>query len=146
MKISKNSFESREHIVVEQKGQRFLIDWFAADLYWIMLDYAPKSSFIVTKNTPLFWEFFTNLFATHHFKNNTLIWLSEARLEEESSILKITKGKDYFRIKFIQGDHDYLAKARNICPICFCLSGSNHQEIANAFSNFLHKLLSRDYN
>jgi len=150
MKIYKNTFNGREQIIVEVTSNKssicdkFILGWFAADLYLIMPDYRPNNHFTITKSCVL-WEFFDGLFSKYHFKNNTFIWISEARLASESSILKITKGKDFFRIRFIQGENDYLAKARNICPICFCLSGSRNQEIANEFSNLLHQLLSRDY-
>lgn len=143
MKICKNTFNGREQIIIEDNNCKFIMGWFGADLYWIMPNYTPNSPFIITEDFIL-WEFFDTLFSKHHFKNNTLIWISEARLPSESSYLKITKGTASFRVRFIQGKNDYLAKARNICPICFCLSGSKHQEIANEFSNLLHKLLSRD--
>lgn len=143
MKIFKETLDKRDQIIVENNQSKFIISWFAADLYWIMLDYTPQNSFIVTKDTPYLWDFFVSLFSKYHFKNNTFIWISEARLEAESSTLKITKGKDYFRIRFIQGKNDFLAKARNICPVCFCLSGSKNQEIANEFSILLHTIFKQ---
>lgn len=143
MKIYKNSYDNYEQIIIESTSDKFIMGWFGADLYWIMTNYTPNTHFTIEKNCIL-WDFFDMLFSKYHFKNNTLIWISEARPANESSKLKITKGKDFFRIRFIQGENDYLAKARNICPICFCLSGSKNQDIANEFSYLLHKLLSRD--
>jgi len=144
MKIYENILEEQEQIIVESNNRKFIIGWFGADLYWVMPDYSPNNHFTITKDCIL-WGFFKSLFSKYHFKNNTFTWVSEARLPNESSTLKITKGKDFFRIRFIQGEDDYLARASNICPICFCLSGSRNQEIANEFSNLLHELLSRDY-
>lgn len=142
MKISKDTLKNQ--VIVESNMHKFVIGWFAADLYWIMPEYTANNSFVVKRDTPFLWDFFNSLFSINHFPNNTFMWKSEARLESESSTLKVTKGKEHFKIRFIQNDNDYLAKFRNICPICFCLSGSRNQKIANEFSNLLHNILSRD--
>lgn len=144
MKIYKETVNNRQHIIVQNGNDKFVIGFYGSDLYMIMLDYVTNNKFTITQDVPYLFDFFKNLFNAHHFKNNTFIWLSEARLPENSSSLKITKGKNYFRIRFIQGERDYLAKARGICPVCFCLSGSRNQEIANSFSIMLNELLARD--
>ena len=143
MEIIKRTNNSREEILITSGNIKYIMGWYGSDLYWIMPNYVPNNRFNVTCDTPYLWEFLEKLFKENHFKNNTFIWISEARLEKESSFLKITKGKNSFNIRFIQGENDYLAKVRNICPICFCLSGSRKQEIANSFSNLLHKILNQ---
>ena len=144
MKIYKETLNERRELVVQSGDNEFIIGYFGSDLYWIMLDYVPNNKFTITEDMPYLFDFLNDLFCTEHFKNNTFVWLSEARLPENSSSLKITKGMNFFRIRFIQNENDYLAKARNICPICFCLSGSRNQKIANKFSIMLNKLLTRD--
>lgn len=145
MRIYKQIVDNRNEIVVYNNKGKFIIGWFGTDLYWIMPEYISSNCFTIKKDVPYLFEFFEKLFSTHHFKNNTFIWLCEAGLPENSSTLKITKGKSFYRIRFIQNPKDIIAHARNICSICFCLSGSKNQEIANEFSILLHELLSRDY-
>lgn len=144
MQLYKNVVDGKEEIIVESKNQKFVIGWYGSDLYWIMLDYLPNNKFTITKDVPCLFDFLDKLFTAEYFKNNTFIWLSEARIPKNSSSLKITKGKNHFRIRFIQGENDILAKAKHICPICFCLSGSRNQRIADKFSLLLHELLNRD--
>lgn len=146
MKIYKETLNARKQIIIQDGDNKFIIGFFGSDLYWIMLDYVPDNKFTIKKNSPYLFKFLENLFGKEHFKNCTFTWFSEARLPENSSGLKITKGKDFYRIKFFQNDNDYLAKTRNICPVCFCLSGSRNQKIANKFSIMLNELITRDFN
>ena len=146
MKIYKQTLNERSQIVVQDGKNKFIIGFFGSDVYWIMLDYIPDNKFTIKKNCTYLFNFIESLFSTEHFKNCTFTWLSEARLPENSSSLKITKGQDFYRIKFIQHEGDFLAKAQNICPICFCLNGSRNQQVANKFSILLNELLTRDFN
>jgi len=146
MKIYKQTLNERSQIVVQDGKNKFIIGFFGSDVYWIMLDYIPDNKFTIRKNCTYLFNFLESLFSTEHFKNCTFTWLSEARLPENSSSLKITKGQDFYRIKFIQHEGDFLAKAQNICPICFCLNGSRNQQVANKFSIMLNELLTRDFN
>ena len=143
MKIYKRIIDDKPEIIVEDRNKQFVMGWWCNDVYWIMTNYTPGASFTLKEADEPIFSFLIKMFRTEHFSNNTFTWLSEARAPEESSSLKITKGKDYFRIRFIQGEGDFLAKARNICPICFCLSGSRKQEIANNFSLLLQELINR---
>ena len=144
MTLTKATNGTKEHIIVESSGKKFIIGWFGSDLYWVMLDYTPNNKFLVTEKTSELWEFLTTLFKENYFKNCTLTWSSEAGVDRADNKLKITKGENYFKIRFFQGKNDTLSKSTNTCPICFCLSGSKHQEIANEFSNFLHTILNSD--
>lgn len=146
MKIYKQTLNERSQIVVQDGKNKFIIGFFGSDVYWIMLDYIPDNKFTIKKNCTYLFNFLESLFSTERFKNCTFTWLSEARLPENSSSLKITKGQDFYRIKFIQHEGDFLAKAQNICPICFCLNGSRNQQVANKFSILLNELLTRDFN
>lgn len=143
MTIYTEIIDGQKQVAVEFKGKKFIMGWFEGDLYWIMQNYEP-AYFLITENTPYFYEFFTNLFKDYYFKNYTLIWSSEAGVDSAPNKLKITKGENYFKIRFFQGETDALSKATNTCPICFCLSGSKHQNITNKFSNFLHTILNSD--
>ena len=143
MNIYKETVDGRKQVAVESRGKKFIMGWFAGDLYWIMQNYEP-AYFLITKKAPYFYDFFTKLFKEYHFKNCTLTWSSEAGIDRADNKLKITKGENYFKIRFYQGETDTLSKATNTCPICFCLSGSKHQRIANEFSNFLHTILNSD--
>jgi len=145
MKIYKESIDNREQIVVQANNSKFIMGFFACDVYWIMPDYIHNNKFTVKKSDSYLFEFIDDLFSKHHFKNCTFNWLSEARLPQNSSSLKITKGIDFYRIKFIQSPNDYMARLRNICPICFCLSGSRNPEIATKFGIMLNEILTRDF-
>lgn len=144
MTLTKARNEGNEHIIVESSGNKFLIGWFGSDLYWIMLNYTPNNKFIVTKGSTKLWDFLTTLFKEYNFKNCTFTWNSEAGIDRKNNKLKITKGNNYFKIRFFQDENDTLSQATNTCPICFCLSGSKRQDIANTFSIFLHTLLNSD--
>ena len=143
MNIYKETVDGRKQVAVESRGKKFIMGWFAGDLYWIMQNYEP-AYFLITKKTPYFYDFFEKLFKEYHFKNCTLTWSSEAGIDRTDNKLKITKGENYFKIRFFQGENDNLSKSTNTCPVCFCLSGSKHQKIANEFSSFLHTLLNSD--
>ena len=145
MKIYKETVEDRKQIIVQSGDNKFIMGFWGADLYWIMPEYTANNKFTVTQDVPYLFNFLKDLFATERFKNNTFIWLSEAYSPENSSSLKITKGKDFYRIKFIRSEGDFLARFMNTCSICFCLSGSRNQRIANNFSIFLNELLTRDF-
>lgn len=145
MKIYKEVLDGKKQIVIRHHENKFIIGIFNSGLYWIMLDYIPENNFTIKRNNTELFEFIDNLFLTEHFNNCTFNWLSESSLSEHSSSLKITKGKDYYRIKFIQNPNDSLAKEKNICPICFCLNGSKNPNITNKFTIMFNQLLNRDF-
>lgn len=144
MTFIKSKSNSKEYIIVKDKKLKFIIFCYEDKLYWIMLDYIPNNRFIVTKDCPIFWEFLTVLFHENHFKNCTFLWNSANETDNLNNRLKITKGENYFTIKFLQSSKDNALNFPNACPICFCLSGSRKPRIAESFSIFLHKLLNSD--
>lgn len=139
MKIYIDILDGKKRLIIQQGKNKFVIGFYGSDLYWIMLDYIPNTEFIVKSDCSKLFKFLDELFTIENFESNTFTWISEARLHENSSTLKITKDKDSYRITFIQNETDYLAKARNICPICFCLSGSRNPKIASMFAIMLNE-------
>ena len=144
MTIHKQLVENKQEVVVKSKEQKFVMGWFAGDLYWIMPDYTINNKFVVKEDDTILWEFFTKLFKENYFKNCTFIWRSEAGNARSGNRLKITQGLNHFKIRFIQGENDVISKSQNTCAVCFCLSGSRKPKIAEAFSNLLHKLINSD--
>jgi len=139
MKIYIDALDGKKRLIIEDGENKFIIGFYGSDLYWIMIDYIPNIEFNVKKDCPKLFKLLDELFTIGNFESNTFTWISEARLPENSSTLKITKDKDSYRITFIQNETDYLAKARNICPICFCLSGSRNLKIASMFAIMLNE-------
>ena len=146
MKIYVDILDNKKRLIVQEGENKFIIGFYGSDLYWIMINYIPNTKFTVKKDCYILFNFLNELFTVGRFKNCTFTWVSEAHLLKNSSMLKITKGKDFYRIKFIQNSDDHMAKFRNICPVCFCLSGSRNQKIANMFAIMLNETLSRDFN
>lgn len=141
--------KDKQYVVKNDKDE-FLIGYFGSDLYWIMPKYHDNNQFIITNNENQFYTMLLSIFKymkkrkSPQLKGNVFTWLSEARLPENSSSLIITKQENAFVIQFIQNPNDHLGVARNTCSICFCLSGSRNQSVANEFSIMNHKLLERD--
>ena len=74
------------------------------------------------------------------------IWYSEAYGEiEEAHKLIITKLDNLFSIKFYLNPNNQLFNISGNCPICFCLSGSRNQKIANLFSEMFLEYQYSDY-
>lgn len=142
MIVTKEYFEGKKVINITDKKDQFHISIYGSDLYWIMTDYHDGNEFFINNTDTKFYNALKDLFREIEkrdykylplYTKNTLKWLSEARQPEESSTLEIVKGDYFFIIRFIRGEKDHLAKARNICPICFALSGSRNPGIAAAF-------------
>lgn len=126
-----------------ENGNTFIINYAGGDLYWVMLNYYKDNQFIVTKDDKLLFFQFKKIFkeikkydkSTPKLLNdNCFEWISEAYgLEEEANNLTITKYDDKFIIKFYQNPNNPFIN-KDMCAICFCLSGSRNQNIATAFS------------
>lgn len=135
---------------VKHGNDEFIIGYFGADLYWVMLDYHAGNKFIITKENSKLYEFLKNMFKFMRERNepelegNVFYWLSEARQPEESNHMTITQLKDKFVVQFFQNPNDYISRASKTCAICFCLSGSKNWDIASMFSAKTHKLLAGD--
>lgn len=133
-----------------EDGNTFIIHYAGGDLYWVMLNYHKDNQFIVTKDDKILFSQLTQLFkeikkydkSTPKLLNdNCFKWISEAYgLEEESNNLTITKYDDKFIIKFYQNSNNPFNN-KDICAICFCLSGSRNQNITTAFSVMFQQYL-----
>lgn len=126
-----------------EDGNTIIIHYAGGDLYWTMLNYNKDNEFIVTKDDKLLFSQLEKIFkeikkydkfTPKLLNDNCFEWISEAYgLEEESNKLTITKYDDKFIIKFYQNPNNPFNN-KDICAICFCLSGSRNQNIATAFS------------
>lgn len=148
MKFIKNS-ENNELVLINELGDKFIVHYVGLDLYFTMLDYRENNEFIIRQNDELFLEF-ENLFK--EIKNNDnqipklinndcFTWISESYgIYENQNKLTILKENDRFIIKFYQNpNREFIRK--DLCPICFCLSGSKNQNVAILFSIMFQKLI-----
>lgn len=77
--------------------------------------------------------------------DNKFIWISEDYGEyEKANRLTITELDDSYIIQFYNNPNRMFGNAK-VCPICFCLSGSKNQNIANAFAMMFNNIISEKY-
>jgi len=145
MKILKNVINEHKYelTLIDNQNNTFNIHYAGADLYWSMNNYFDGNEFTVAKEDNIFhdqlerlfciiqkYDRYKNLLVNDHFE-----WISEAYgITEEAHKLTITKINDSFKIRFFQNKNNPFC-LKDFCSICFCLSGSRNQEIANAFSS-----------
>lgn len=152
IKINVNRDEY-ELSISNEKNDKFIMHYAAGDLYWTMFDYHSDNEFCISKEDKTLYtkleELFNIIRINDNLSGNLLIgncfeWVSEAYgLKEDANRLKIIREEDKFTISFFQNS-DRLFGRRDICAICFCLSGSNYQDIANAFSIMLHEYFEEE--
>lgn len=143
MDIIKNNNEEIQFII-NYNDNKFIIHYAACDLYWTMINYNLNNEFVVTKDDHLFYSLLDNLFIKlidlNLLNNDCFTWISEAYgLKKNNNQLTILKNNDSYIIKFYQNPNKMFQR-KDVCAICFCLSGSNYQEIANYFSLMFHEL------
>lgn len=140
--------------VFDDENRGFTIFWTAADLYWLFEDYYDDNEFIISKEDGELFLEFQNLFKiikqhdNEHkpvLNENTFNWGSESYsyMEgEDKNKLMITEEQEKYIIHFMKNPKERCdpPPAYRNCSICFCLSGSRNQKIANAFSIMLHNL------
>lgn len=138
---------NKKHFTIQNDNDKFIIGYFGADLYWIMLDYHEDNKFVIAKEQTQFYNILKRLFnfmeneQVPQLKGNVFNWISEARQEDESNHMTITKCKNAFVIHFVQNPNDFFSVAAKTCAICFCLNGSRNQYVSSMFSIATHKLL-----
>jgi hypothetical protein len=130
--------------LANEEGNSMTIEYGGADLYWIMNNYHDNNLFKITPQDNFLFLQMDELFKqiakyddpyNKVLNNNCFEWISEAYgLPEEANKLTIKKKQNSYEISFFNNPN-YSFKNKNICCICFCLSGSQHQEIAYAFSS-----------
>jgi hypothetical protein len=141
--IRENNDNCDELLVVNDQGNVFRIHYAGGDLYWTMIDYVKDNEFVVGKEDFDFYKGLENIFSLLGDSISCFEWFSESYGEKENAnklfINKIDKG---FCIKFFQNPNRDINR-KDICSICFCLSGSRCQNIANEFSLMFHRLSSK---
>lgn len=150
MNITINEIDKKrtELIIENEDGNKFKIHYAAGDIYWTMLNYHQNNKFIITPEDEILYQQMEELFyiIEHNenkfftlLKNNTFHWLSENYgLNEVSNLLTIVKEDNKYIINFQQHPHSF---NKSICAICFCLSGSRNQKVANSFSYMFYNCI-----
>lgn len=133
----------------KDENDEFLIHFGGSDLYFTMYNYHEDNQFIITKDDYIY-DMFSELFEivlkekkpwNNIIENNTIIWYSESYgVKENANKLFITKYDDVFIIKFYLNKNSYMAN-KNVCPVAFCLSGSNYQSIPNFLAIKLNEIM-----
>lgn len=136
--------------LINESGNKMVIQFAGADLYWTKLDYCDNEEFIISSSDEPLFFYLENIFNRIEeydisypklLNNNTFEWISEAYgIPEESNKLTITKETDRYVIKFFQNPNN-IFNVKNLCSVCFCLSGSRNPSIASMFSIMLHECL-----
>jgi hypothetical protein len=130
---------SKELLLISENGYKFRIHYAACDLYWTMINYDENNEIIVKKNDLVLYKEIEKIFDLIG-DISELEWYSEAYGEiEDANKLFISKKNDQFAIKFFQNPNR-IVNRKGLCPICFCLSGSMFQNVANEFSLMFHRL------
>jgi len=154
MTILKNNSKERKNeiVLIDNEDKKIVIHYAGGDLYWTMLNYNSDNIFYITKNEKELYFEMEELFEAIklndniYFKllnNNTFEWISEAYgTVEEQNKLTITKEENTYIIKFYQNPNRLGNK--NLCPICFCLSGSRNLMIVGAFSKMYHNIINQN--
>ena len=141
---------SNKKFIVEQGEDEFVISYFGADHYWVMLNYHENNKFVITKKQEKLYEGLQTIFKfmkirkEPQLKDNVFNWLCEASLPEVSNHMTIKKERNRFIVEFFQNPNNYISVAHKTCGICFCLSGSRNPSVATMFSARAHKLLAGD--
>ena len=138
----------------QDNNDEFLIHFGGADLYFTMNNYYNENKFIITKEDYIYFMI-NEMFSIAQkekkpwndiFENNSLIWYSESYgTKENANRLIITKDNDAFIIKFYLNKNSYMAN-RNICPVSFCLSGSEFPNISNYLAITLNQIMRDEFN
>ncbi len=141
-------------VVTNEKNDQFTICYGGADLYWFMDNYnfEDNNGFTITEDDKKFYSLLKKTFRKIEkyddpkkptIINNTFTWLSEAEgLLETQNILTIIRRSNAFTIRFYRNPLNFSPK--NTCYVCFCLSGSRNQKIANAFSEMFMQYRTKD--
>ena len=138
----------------KDENDEFLIHFGGSDLYFTMNNYHEDNQFIITIDDYIY-DMFSELFEialkekkpwNDIFENNSLIWCSESYgTKENANRLIITKYDDVFIIKFYLNKNSFMAN-KNVCPVAFCLSGSEYPSISNYLAITLNKIMRNEFN
>lgn len=123
------------------------------DFYFTMFNYHNNNQFIIDKDNELY-IYFEHLFIDikkndkpydKMLNDNQFVWLSESYGEyKDANKLSITRTDESFIIQFYNNSNKIFGNSK-ICPICFCLSGSKNQNIANVFAIMFNNIIIEKY-
>lgn len=140
--------------IKKDNANEFQMKFEGSDFYFVMYNYQDDNKFVISKDNELY-IYFKNLFNdirindnqyNRMLNENKLIWISEDYGEyENANRLIITKLDNSFIINFYNNPNKMFGNAK-VCPICFCLSGSKNQNIANAFAMMFNDIISEKCN
>jgi len=137
----------RELILINEIGDKFTMHYAGQDFYWTMFDYHAGNEFIISKDDEIIFSEMEKLFNviikkdnpySSLLKDSCFEWISESYgVPEESNKLTIKKTDNKYIINFFQSPKKAFFR-KDICSVCFCLSGSRNREISTAFSIMFH--------
>jgi len=133
-----------EKLIINNDDRYFKIFFAGSDVYFTMDDYneenASDNRFVINHDNILY-DYLEELFNNHLKGQKVLEWYSEAygKIETQNK-LTITREKKQYIIDFFQNKEN-LFNLKGTCYVCFCLSGSNNQKIANYFGKMLNELI-----
>ena len=142
-----------KHIIVLKKdnGDEMQMSFEGADFYFTMYNYHDDNEFVIEEENELY-VYFKKIFTEIRINdkpydrllnNNQFVWIGEDYGEyENANRLTITEQDDCYIIHFYNNPNKIFANAK-ICPICFCLSGSKNQKIANSFAIMFNNIISK---
>lgn len=144
--------ENEKHIIKLSKDNDEMKTKFeGADLYFVMYNYHDDNKFVISDDNDLY-AYFKNLFNEIRINDNPydkmlndnkFIWISEDYGEyENANRLTITELDNSYIIQFYNNPNRMFGNVK-VCPICFCLSGSKNQNIANAFAMMFNNIVSQ---
>lgn len=146
------SVEIEENGIILTNGyhHQFQMHYAGGDLYWTMLDYFDNNTFYITNNNVILFEYMEYLFSSIKsnyklYKTGCFEWISEAYgIPDEANKLIISKTNNKYNIRFFQNPKNKFNR-KDICSICFSLSGSKYQNISNIFSIMLNKCIKNEH-
>ncbi len=156
MNIIKNRINEyvSELVLEDDNGSKFIMHYAGGDLYWTMVDYYDNNIFCINKNDEVLFSHMKNLFCDIEnndnpnkkiLNNNCFEWVSEAYGNlKDANKLTITRNNDKFIINFFKNPNNKF-NINSVCSVCFCLSGSKNQNIANAFSIMFNNYINCDF-
>lgn len=147
-------FENNKYIIrLLNNNDEMQMSFEGMDFYFTMFNYHNNNQFIIDKDNELY-IYFEHLFIDiklndksydKMLNNNQFVWVSEDYGEyKDANKLIITKAYESYIIQFYNNPNKIFGNSK-ICPICFCLSGSKNQNIANAFAVMFNNIIFEKY-
>lgn len=136
MQIIKTNIYDKDAIKLKDQEEKIIMFYApSTDFYLVRQNYKDNNSFVIDKDNILYpyLKFLP-------MENNTFIWESEDYGEYEgNNKMIIKKEEEKYTIEFIQNKMTF---NKDICTICFCLSGSKDQRVVEIFTSMFHEINS----